>query len=79
MPNCGAVAVLLIQVHHKIKIICDKESSISLQNEKKPSEECSLLRSYRVVGCNFSKKDSFKGVFSRFAIKLVVPYGKTFL
>ena len=45
MPNRGAVAVLLIQVHHKIKSY----------NVKKPAEECSFLRSYRVAACSFTK------------------------
>ena len=63
MPNCSSAAVLLMQVHHKIKIICDEEPSISLENVKNPAEECSYLRSYRVAACSFIKYKTLSLVF----------------
>ena len=45
---------------------------------EKPAEECSFLRSYLVVACSFTKnKTPSQVLFSRFAIRLVVPYGET--
>ena len=57
MPNCGAVAVLLTQVHplQNEKLFVMEEPSISLQNVKKPTEECSFLRSYLVAACSLAK------------------------
>ena len=57
MPDCGTVAVLLIQVITQLqKISCDEEPSMSLQNVKKSAKKCSFLRSYRAAACSFTKK-----------------------
>ena len=39
----------------KLKIICDEEPLISLQNVKKATKECSFWRNYRVATCSLTK------------------------
>ena len=39
----------------KLKVISNEHPSLSLQNVKKPAEECSFLRSYLVATCSFTK------------------------
>ena len=64
MLNCGAAAALLIQGHMtKLKIVCDEESSISLQNVKKPAQEHTFIRSYRVANCSFTKNKTPSQVY----------------
>ena len=54
MRNC-VVAVLLIQCIITLKVICDEEPSIVLQNVKKPAGKFSFIRGYRVAVCSFTK------------------------
>ena len=47
----------------KLKNICDEEPSISMQNVKKPIEDCTFLRSYLVAACSFTKNKTPSQVF----------------
>ena len=64
MLNCSAAAVLLIQVHNKIKNYSWWEAINVIEKcEKKPAEGCSFLRSYRVASCSFIKYKTASQVF----------------
>ena len=48
----------------ELKIICNEEPSMSLQNVKKTGKECSFLRRYSVATCSFTKNKTPSQVFT---------------
>ena len=79
MPNCSAAAVLLIQVHHKIKnfLSWGAINIIAKMWKNLPRSVLfeEVIRKLPVLLLNI---ELFHMCFSQFAaIRLVVPYGKT--
>ena len=63
MPNCSDVAVMLIQVHYKIKNYFLCEAINIIQNVKSLLTSVLFLRSYRVTTCSFTKYKTPPQVF----------------
>ena len=77
-PNCGVVAVLLIEVHHtQLKIICDEKPSISFKIRKNLPTSVLFLRSSGVA-CSFTKNKTPSQVFLIVCNKIIGSlYGTT--
>ena len=71
MPNCVTVAVLLIQVHHKIKNSLRWGVINIIAECEKTCRQCPILRSYLVAACSFSKNETLSQLFFH-SLQLVV-------